>query len=220
MSLIIREEKEEERRIVEELTREAFWDNFQPGADEHYLLHIIRNHKDYIAPLNLVLEKDGEVMGHIIYTHSKIVSSVDPSLEYPVITFGPVCIAKEHQRSGYGNQLISASIEKARSLGFEAIIIYGDPRYYHRFGFRCGERFDITTSNGKFATSLMVLPLQDSSKENFYKGKFAGNFHESECFSLITSEEVENFDSTFPTKEKHENTKTQQEFQIMISLVY
>eukprot|EP01040_Poterioochromonas_malhamensis_P025779 gene25779-32238_t len=83
MSLIIREEKEEERRLVEELTREAFWDNFQPGADEHYLLHMIRNHKDYIPPLNLVLEKDGEIIGHIIYSHSRIINSTDPTIEYP-----------------------------------------------------------------------------------------------------------------------------------------
>ena len=40
-NVIIRREEEKEYRATEELTREAFWNVYKPGADEHYFVHMI-----------------------------------------------------------------------------------------------------------------------------------------------------------------------------------
>ena len=65
MSAIIRNVKESEYRITEEIIREAFWNNFQPGADEHFVLHNLRTSADSIQELDLVAEVDGRIVGSI-----------------------------------------------------------------------------------------------------------------------------------------------------------
>ena len=57
-NLTIRLETEKDYRAVEELTREAFWNVYVPGASEHYYVHMMRNHPDFIPELAFVIEKD------------------------------------------------------------------------------------------------------------------------------------------------------------------
>ena len=58
-NLTIRLETEKDYSAVEELTREAFWNIYKPGADEHYFVHTMRSHPDFIPELAFVLELDG-----------------------------------------------------------------------------------------------------------------------------------------------------------------
>jgi predicted N-acetyltransferase YhbS len=157
MNLIIRNERKNEYRTVEELTREAFWNLYVPGCNEHFCLHNMRESKDFIPELDLVAELDKKVIGNIVYTRGKVID--DTKKIHDVICFGPVSVLTDYQRRGVGSALIKYSLDKARSLGFTAVCIYGDPRYYSRFGFRCAERYDITNSEGKFAVALMALEL-------------------------------------------------------------
>lgn len=60
-------ETEKDHPVVEELTREAFWNVYKPRADEHYFVHMMRSHPDFIPELAFVLEKDGEIIGNIMY---------------------------------------------------------------------------------------------------------------------------------------------------------
>ena len=64
----IRLETSEDNRAVEELTREAFWNVYKPGADEHYFVHQMRNHPDFIPELAFVAEREGRIIGSIMYT--------------------------------------------------------------------------------------------------------------------------------------------------------
>jgi len=68
--MIIRRELESDFRKVEELTREAFWNLYFPGCDEHYLVHIIRTYRDFIQELDFVAEVDNQVVGSIMYSRS------------------------------------------------------------------------------------------------------------------------------------------------------
>ena len=73
MEIKIRPEQVSEQREVEELTREAFWNVYMPGCDEHYLLHILRTSECFLPELNMVAEVEGKIVGHIAYTKAKIV---------------------------------------------------------------------------------------------------------------------------------------------------
>ena len=42
MEITIRQESAAEHRAVEELVREAFWNVYQPGCNEHHYLHLLR----------------------------------------------------------------------------------------------------------------------------------------------------------------------------------
>ena len=63
MNIIIRNETPSDYHAVEALTRESFWNVYKPGADEHYFVHMMRSHPDFIPELAFVLEKDGEIIG-------------------------------------------------------------------------------------------------------------------------------------------------------------
>jgi len=68
MNITIRQARETDFRETENLTREAFWDLYKPGSDEHFVLHRIRKSKSYIGELDLILTPDRRIIGHIICT--------------------------------------------------------------------------------------------------------------------------------------------------------
>ena len=90
--LTIRLETEKDYRAVEELTREAFWNVYKPGADEHYYVHMMRSHPDFIPELAFVLEKDGEIIGNIMYTKAWLEDESGERKE--ILSFGPLCCAE------------------------------------------------------------------------------------------------------------------------------
>ena len=70
---IIRLETTNDYAEVENLTREAFWNVYTPGCNEHYFVHVMRSHKDFIPELDFVIELDGKIIGNIMYTRSKLI---------------------------------------------------------------------------------------------------------------------------------------------------
>lgn len=52
--LTIRNENKADHKIVEEITRNAFYNLYIPGCVEHYLVHIMREHEDFIPELDFV----------------------------------------------------------------------------------------------------------------------------------------------------------------------
>lgn len=89
-SLVIRRETPSEYEAVEYLTREAFWNVYRPGCNEHYVLHTFRDNPDFVPELDLVLERDGRLIGHIMYARATI--QADDGRTIPVMTFGPISI--------------------------------------------------------------------------------------------------------------------------------
>ena len=88
MSITIRNELKSDERIVEEITRKAFWNLYFPGCEEHYLTHLLRDSSDFISELDLVILKDDQIIGNIMYTKSYVIDANDNKLN--TITFGPV----------------------------------------------------------------------------------------------------------------------------------
>ena len=211
INLIIRSEKEKDYRNVEQLIREAFWNLYVPGCNEHFVLHNLRNSNDFIPELDFVAEKEGRIVGQIVYSRGVIKCKQGQEME--VISFGPVSVLPSFQKQGIGSALITHTINLAQKMGFPAICIYGDPRYYSRFGFRCAEKFEIKTTDDKFAVALQVLELQQGVLSNK-----PGKFIESTAFE-IDENEFAKYDATFPFKEKAE-TDSQQEFRLLASLRY
>jgi len=211
MDIVIRNENTTDYRIVEELTREAFWNLYVPGCSEHFVLNNLRNSPDFIPELTFVAQKERQIVGHIAYSRGTIKNEQGAKKE--IISFGPISVLPEYQKQGIGSALILHTINLARNMGCLAICIYGDPRYYSRFGFRCAERYEIKTSDDKFAVALQALELKHGALQNT-----AGKFIESIAYE-VDEKKVTEFDNTFPHKEKAE-TDSQREFKILASLRY
>ena len=211
INLTIRNEKKEDYRTVEQLIRDAFWNLYVPGCNEHYILHNLRKSKDFIPELDFVAENEGQIVGQIAYSRGTI--KAKGAEHQGVITFGPVSALPAFQRRGIGSALIIHTISLARDMGYPAICIYGDPRYYSRFSFRCAERYEIKTAEDKFAVSLQVQELRRGALNNV-----SGRFIESTAFAVDETEFAQ-YDATFPSKEKKE-TDSQREFRLLASLRY
>lgn len=193
----IRPETPSDYRAAEELTREAFWNVYRPGCTEHYVLHCFREQKDFVPELDLVMEKDGKLIGHIMYVRAKI--QADDGRKIPVLAFGPVSIATEYQRKGYGKALLDASMEKAAKLGAGAICIEGNPDFYGKSGFVAGSTKGIYYfAEPREAQSPYFLVKE--LKEGYLDG-VTGTYRPPEGY-FIDEDEAEQFDKSFPPKEK------------------
>lgn len=129
-----------------------------PGCVEHYLVHVMRSHPDFVPELDLVMEVDDQVIGNIMYTKAKLVD--ESGQEKEILTFGPVCIMPEYQRMGYGKMLMEYSFEQAAALGYDVIVIFGNPGNYVGRGFKSCKKHNICMENGTYPAAMMVKELQ------------------------------------------------------------
>ena len=159
--LKIRNEKDTDYKIVEEITRKAFYNVYVPGCFEHYLVHIMRGHEDFIPELDFVAELDGQVIGNIMYTKAKLTD--ENGTEKEILTFGPVSILPEYQRHGYGKKLIGYSLERAAELGYEAVVIFGSPANYVSCGFQCCRKYNVCVEGDKYPAAMLVKELKDGA---------------------------------------------------------
>lgn len=195
-NLTIRLETEKDYRIVENLTREAFWNVYKPGADEHYFVHMMRSHETFIPELAFVVEKDGVIIGNIMYTKSWLVDENGEKKE--IVSFGPICVAPEYQRKGISRLLIEHSFETAIRMGYEAVVNFGNPANYVGRGFVSCKKMNVSLGEDIFPTALLVKELIPGALAG-KKWRFVPN-DADECCSDTAA--VEAFDATFPPKEK------------------
>lgn len=186
---IIRNEREEDQRTVEELTKKAFWNVNVPGCDEHFLVHKMRNHSDFVSELNFVIEENNVIIGNIMYAKSKLID--ESGNEKEILTFGPLSILPEYQRHGYGKQLLEYSFQKAEELGHDCIVIFGNPENYVSSGFKNCKKYQVGIDTEVYPVPLLVKELKEgvlSGKHWIYKESLAYEFD---------VKEVEKFDETF-----------------------
>ena len=192
---VYRTETEDDFERVEFLTREAFWNVYKPGCEEHYILHVLRGTPAVIPELNLVCETEGRIVGHIFYTRSRVLS--DGGEVFPVITFGPISVSPDMQGRGIGSALIRKTLARAAETGFSGVVITGNPAYYGRFGFRPASDFGILYEDGSSFPALMALELTPGGLSGV-----RGRVSFDPAFTRIDPEELDRFDTQFPPKEK------------------
>lgn len=204
--MIIRNEEPKDYQAVETLTRKAFYNIYVPGCSEHYLVRIMREHEDFIPELDLVMEQDGELIGNIMYTKSRLID--EQGAEKQILTFGPVSIDPAHQRKGLGKLLLEHSFEKAAALGYDVIVIFGSPANYVSRGFQSCKKFNVCVEGGKFPSAMMVKEL--------VPGALDGRkwFYYDSPVMAVSEEEAQKYDDTLEKMEK-KHLPSQDEFYIM-----
>ncbi len=204
--LNIRNETPADHQTVEDMTRRAFYNLYVPGCVEHYLVHIMRDHEDFIPELDFVLELDGQIIGNIMYTKARLTDEV--GIEKEILTFGPVCVMPEYQRQGYGRKLIDHSFEKAVALGYDVIVIFGSPVNYVGRGFQSCKKYNVCVEGGKYPAAMMVKELKPGALDGrkwFY--------HDSPVMA-VSEEDAQQYDAGLePLEKKH--LPSQEEFYIM-----
>ena len=210
MNINIRLEQSLDYRAVEESTREAFWNRHVAGCDEHYLIHKMRDADAFIKDLDVVVELDGKIVGNIVYTKAYILG--DDGIRREVLCFGPVSVLPRLWGQGIGSALIEYTILRAKEMGYRAILIYGDPEYYKRFGFVNAEKFGIGSSDNMYIDALQALELWDGSLRGCQGLLFEDPIYD------IDADAAAEFDKGFPEKELHDDLPYQKWFRYQLSL--
>ena len=193
--LIIRRETPGDYAAVERLTREAFWNVYRPGCTEHYVVHVLREDPAFVPELDLVMERAGELVGHILYVRAKLLA--DDGRELPVMTFGPISVRPDLQRQGLGTYLLDRSMALAADLGAGALCIEGNIAFYGRSGFVPGHILGIRCHGlPDDAPFFLVKEL----REGFLSG-VTGVYHTPAGY-FVDEAEAERFDAAFPPKVK------------------
>lgn len=191
---------------MEKITRQAFYNLYVPGCAEHYLVHIMRGHEDFIPELDFVLEWDGQVIGNIMYTKAKLID--ENGTEKEILTFGPVSILPAYQRMGYGKQLMEHSFQAAVQLGYDTIVIFGSPCNYVSRGFKSCKKHNVCIETGKYPAAMMVKELVPHVLEGH---KW---IYRDSPVMAISEEEAERYDAALEPLEK-KYLPSQEEFYIM-----
>ena len=197
---IIRLETKRDYNKTENLVRESFWNVYRPGCSEHYVLKCLRDDADFVPQLDFVMEKDGQIIGQIVFVKAAITK--DGGGVLPVLTFGPVCIDKPYQKKGNGKILLDYALEKATEMGFIAVFIEGNINFYRHCGLTYARQFGIRyhgLPRGADDSFFLAKELKKGCLDGITgeystpKGYFA---------PMEQPEEFEKYESTFPHKEK------------------
>lgn len=210
LDINLRSEAPGDYHQTENITREAFWNRYAPGSCEHYLVHTQRKCPAFVPELDLVAAQGETVVGNVICIKGKIMA--DDGRELVVLTLGPLTVLPGCQGQGVGSRLLKLVKERAREMGFRAILLYGDPAYYSRQGFVPAETLHIRTPDDMYADALQVCELY----ENALAGA-AGRYLEDPVYE-VDEAAAEEFDKAFPKKEKEADTPAQKRFQELVVL--
>lgn len=116
----VRDERPTDRNAIYRAVSSAFG---QSGEAE--LVDALREAGDSV--ISLVAEEGGQVLGHVLLSKMEA--------PFGALALAPVSVVPERQRRGIGSALIDRAVSRARSEGWVAIFVLGDPGYYERFGF-------------------------------------------------------------------------------------
>ncbi len=193
----IRLERKEDHRAVEDLVRRSFWNVYRPGCREHYVIHVLRDDPSFVKELDLVMEKDGCLIGQNMFMRTII--NADDGRNIPVLTMGPICITPELKRKGYGKKLLDYSLEKATEMGFGAVLFEGNIGFYGKSGFDYACRFGIRyhdlpeDADSSFFLCRELIPG--------YLDCISGVYQTPQGY-YVEDRDVELFDRDFPPKDK------------------
>lgn len=194
-NIMIRREVPTDYSAVEHLTREAFWNVYRPGCLEHYVIHVLRKDPAFVPELDLVMEREGQLIGHIMYMRAAI--TADDGREIPIMTFGPISIRPDLQRQGLGKRLLDYSMGKAAELGAGALCIEGNLDFYGKSGFVLAGTRGIRY-HGEPEQEIVPYFLLEELRPGFLEG-VTGIYHTPQGY-YVDEAAAEAFDQKFPPR--------------------
>ena len=199
-NIIIRNETEKDHKEVENLVRESFWNVYRPGCLEHFVLKCYRDDPDYVKELAFVMEKDGKIIGQNMFVRAKILC--DDGKALPIMTMGPICIAPEYKRMGYGKMLLDYSLKKAKEMGCGALCFEGNILFYGKSGFDYASKYNIRyhgLPEGEDSSFFLCRELIPH-----YLDGISGEYQTPDGYFVCEKypKEFEEYEASFPKKQK------------------
>lgn len=197
---LIRRETPADYRTVENLVRESFWNVYRPGCVEHFVLKCLRDAEAFVPELDFVMEKDGRIIGQNVFVKAEI--RCDGGASFPILTMGPISIAPEYKRQGFGKKLLDYSLDKAAGYGAKAVCFEGNIDFYGKSG------FTVASSKG-----IRYHGLPEGVDDSFFLCRelvpgaldaIRGEYGPPSCYFAAEEnpDDFARYEATFPPKEK------------------
>ena len=137
----IRKEIPSDYNEVYELVKTSFASNSDDdGTTADYLVQI-RKKDTFIPELSLVTEdNNGKIIGQIVLYKMKIIT---PNKDIVELLLSPICVHPEYFRKGIARFMINESFRIAKTMGYKAVFLCGEPELYKKFGFRPSFEYNI-----------------------------------------------------------------------------
>lgn len=135
MNIIIQKELPEHYLAVHEILITCF-----KSDAESKLVAALRNNDKAI--LSLVAVQNAEVVGHVMFT------PVTTSPSSTAKGLAPLAVKPEYQKHGIGAKLVEEGLRLCLELGYDFVVLLGNPKYYQRFGFRKASDFGMQNEYG------------------------------------------------------------------------
>lgn len=153
----IRQETSKDYNEVYNLVKEAFATAEHRDGNEQDLVVALRKGEAFIPELSLVAEKDGRIVGHILFTKAKVG-------EDTVLVLAPLSILPEFQKQGIGSALIKEGHKIAKELGYSYSLVLGSETYYPHYGYLPAVQFGIQVPDGIPSANFMAIKLLETAK--------------------------------------------------------
>ena len=158
MPITLRPEREADFGAIYDLVKEAFAAIPESDGDEADFVAAMRGHPGYIPNLTLIAERCGELIGYVMVTSTRVEG---PDGGSPVLLLAPLCVSPKRQSRGVGAALMHEAFRRAVELGYDAVFLAGNPKYYRRFGFVPSVKFGIGHTMpvaDKYILALELVP--------------------------------------------------------------
>lgn len=110
------------------------------GREVRALVEEIRAKKYYLPELELIMvDRNYEIIGYAMFSRFHIEGRYDREL----LLMSPVAVKPELQRQHISKELIEFGFDRARGLGYKAVMVEGDPRNYRSRGFETSAKHGI-----------------------------------------------------------------------------
>ena len=161
IDVIIREERQKDFEKINQVVKAAFKYVEQSDHTEHLLVEKLRKSQAYIPALSLVAQTpQGEIVGHLLLSKAHIING---SQSFEVLALAPLSVAPAFQRNSIGSKLIEAAHQRAKKLGYAAIVLLGHKDYYPRFGYKKASLFGVSFPFNAPDDCCMVAELRKNA---------------------------------------------------------
>jgi putative acetyltransferase len=149
--LRVRSENNEDIAAIHSVNQQAF-----TTSAEADLVVALREQESSF--LSLVAVQDDKLVGHIAFTEFPL--SPNPQ-EIKVFGLSPMAVSPDFQKQGVGEALVEAGLKACEEQHVDAVVVFGHPSYYPRFGFKPAGEFAMTSVLDVPDNVFMVLALND-----------------------------------------------------------
>lgn len=154
------------------------YENEEEGKLVRSLMEEIRGKRFYVPELELIMVNEfDEIIGYVMFAKFHLEGKYEDEL----LLLSPVAVKTSLQRQHISKELIEYGFQRAKELGYKAVIVEGNPLNYRSRGFKTSADYGIVADESVHLPApecLMVKELEEHALENI---KGIVNYNDYEC---------------------------------------